>query len=460
MKLWTLTTLCTASLLILSGCGASPKPKEQAIVDASLPVVELTKNGVFADVNAIAFEWKRIIDPRVEGIYVFKKSPNDEGGVKEHTYYDTIENRFATHYVDNRINANSKYSYAFKTFSKNAESRLTNTIYVQSLPMIESVSWIHSINGMPRTAKIIWRPHSNQKVKSYIIERKTDKVKGFVEIARVNGRLNVEYIDTKLDDNKIYEYRVKVLTFDGLESVASRSVSVVTKALPNSVQNLNASFDFPKEIHLKWKQTTNKDFAIYHVYRSEHVDGEYELIAKRYKNTHIDKVDEDDKSYFYRVSVLDKDGLESNSKSTTVGGATLEKPKFPTSLKARYLGSKVELTWSNSDKRTKKYIITKNEKSGWLSEENYKYTVHGSLHYMDTKVKAGRTYIYQVYAVDANAIVSEPSAKVEVKIPESNKLIAPKKVTLKQESIASPVPSVEVEGETIIPNKDLILNEI
>ncbi|MCD6433890.1 MAG: hypothetical protein J7L21_07595, partial [Sulfurimonas sp.] len=74
MKLWTLSTLCTVSLLIFSGCTATtPTPKKEAVVDSTLPIVELTQNGIFVDMNAVAFEWKSIKDPRVKGLYIYKQ---------------------------------------------------------------------------------------------------------------------------------------------------------------------------------------------------------------------------------------------------------------------------------------------------------------------------------------------------------------------------------------------------
>jgi len=459
MKLSILTTLCTASLLILSGCVATPKPNDQTLVDASLPKIELTKNGIIAEANSIAFEWKSITDPRVKGIYIYKESPTENGVKGQLSYYETISNRFATHYVDTKIKPDSKYSYTFKTFSKDAQSVPSNFIYVNSAPVLESVSWIHSINGMPRTAKIIWRPHINQKVKSYIVERKAKNEKVFEEIGRVDGRLNVEYIDTDLKDNYVYEYRVRVLTFDNLVSSASRSVSVITKALPKAVKNLSASKNLPKEIALRWNKYTDEDFAMYHLYRAESKDGSYELIAKLHNNFYKDKVSIDQKKYYYRVSVVDKDGLESESDTTTAVGSTLVKPKAPTSLQAMLLGNKIELTWSNLDERNKKYIIKKTEKTGWLQETESQHTTNGSLKFIDLNIQPDTTYIYKVYGVDKNSIVSEPSAEVKVKTPESTKIMN-QKLRKQTESIVLPQENIKIEGETIIPNKDLNLNEI
>jgi uncharacterized protein len=460
MKLWTLATLCTASLLILSGCSATPKPKDDTVIDKTLPTIKLTKSGVFADANAIAFEWKSIKDPRVNGIYIYKKSPSKDSIEKGYVYYDTINNRFATHYVDTDIQANTQYSYAFKTFSKDAESLLTKAIHVKSLPVLESVSWIYSVNGMPRSAKVIWRPHNSQKVQSYIIERKSSTDKEFKEVSRIKGRLNVEYIDTNLKDNKVYEYRVKVLTFDNLISKPSKTVSVITKALPVAIKNVTATTKLPKKISLKWSKTISEDFTHYHVYRADQRDGNYKLIAKLKNNFFTDKLSEDGKTYYYRVSAVDKDGLESENEETTTMGSSLGKPRAPISIKATLIGNKIEITWSNIDERTKKYIIIKKEKTSWYQEKETQFKTNGAQKYIDLYFRPDTTYVYKVYGVDANSIVSNPSAEVEITTPESKIFIAPKAVQ-KTESIAAPQQeNIQVQGETIIPNKDLNLNEL
>ena len=276
MKLWRLTTFCAASLLILSGCGgATPKPKEDVVVDATLPVVTLTKNGTVVDMKTIAFEWESITDPRVKGIYVYKKSPSTQEEPNKLEYYKTLQSRFTTHYVDTDVLPDKKYSYAFKTFSKEAEGQQSRVIVLNSLPVLESVSWIYSVTGMPRSAKIIWRPHVNQRVKSYVIERKTLEEEQWSRLATVDGRLNVEYIDLDLKDNFVYNYRVLVNTYDGILSSPSQIVKVITKALPKGVTEIVTTRNLPKKIKLTWDKSEIEDFAFYHVYRSESVDGSY-----------------------------------------------------------------------------------------------------------------------------------------------------------------------------------------
>ncbi len=459
MKLWTLTTLCTVSLLILSGCTqTTPTPKKEVQIDTTLPVVELTKNGVFADMNAIAFEWKNIADPRVKGIYIYKKSEDKQKADKsdnKEKYYDTVEGRFATHYLDKKIVPNTRYSYYFKTFSDKAQSQNSKIVRVNSLPVLQSVSWIHSIEGMPRTAKIIWRPHINQKVKAYIVERKTLDDDEWQKIATVDGRLNAEYIDKDLKDNFVYKYRIRVVTFDNIVSTPSEIVKVITKALPKPITGIVATNNMAKKIQITWDKVTDKDFSRYYVYRSDELDGSYELVAKLYNNIFTDEITEDGKSYFYRVSSVDKDGLESEHEKFSIQGMTLPKPNAPAIVEAKLIGNRVEISWSKVDPRTKTYIVVKKSKKGWF--DTITKEIEGISHtsYVDSEIEPNTTYLYKVYAVDENGIKSKPSMEIKIVTKEMAQLKNPS-TTQKNEEVAAPIidDSSNNTNETIIPTQD------
>jgi len=422
MKLWKVITLFTVSLLIFSGCSTTtPEPAEKVVIDATLPVVALTKNGVFADINAIAFEWKSITDPRVKGIYVYKKDftvAKDDN--KQGDYYTTLTNRFITHYLDKEITPDTKYMYYFKTFSDDAESKKSKITTVNSLPVLNSVSWIHSIAGLPRSAKIIWRPHTNQKVKSYIIERKTSKDAKWEELTTIDGRLNAEYIDTGLKDNYTYKYRIRVLTYDDIVSTPSEIVQVITKALPKPTTGIKATTKVPKVIKLTWDKAKNKDFFRYFVYRSDEPNGTYELIAKLYNNKFTDKIGEDSKEYFYRISNIDKDGLESIYEQTTIKGSTLSKPKAPTILGATIIDNKVELSWSKTDTRIRSYIIVRESKKGWFETTTKEIKDIHTTKYTDRDIKPDTSYTYVVYGVDENGIKSKPSIEVKMVLKDTS----------------------------------------
>ncbi|WP_457744270.1 fibronectin type III domain-containing protein [Sulfurimonas sp.] len=463
MKLSILTTLCAASLLLLSGCVSSvPKPAEKPVIDSTLPVVSLTKNGIIRDMKTIAFEWKSIQDPRVNAIYIYKQDLSNKES-KKLTYFKTINNRFQTHFVDNTNQTGTRYKYAFKVASKNAEGQLSQIYKVSTLPVLQSVTWIHSIAGMPRMAKIIWRPDSSERVNRYIIERKTFEDKKWQEIDRLEGRLNAEYIDQNLEDSHIYLYRIRVETFDGIVSTPSEIVQAVTKALPRSITQIHTTRNLPKKILITWKKSELKDFKRYYLYRAESNDGRYELIAKLYNNTFTDKIDKDGKAYFYRVSVVDKDNLESEHAKNSVMGMTLVKPLAPNVVEAKLLNGSVKLTWNKNDARIKYYMIIRKHREGWFKEDVKKINHIQTNSFIDKDIKPGSTYNYVIYGVDKNSIVSQPSVDVNIVTAESNKIIdAPadkeieKSVKMQVEKEKMPTQTQDV----IMPSQDLDLNEL
>ncbi len=408
MKLQILTTLSTVLLLTFSGCTKTPKVKKELKIDVTLPIVELTPNGVFSDMNAVAFEWKSLNNSDVEGVNIYKQSK----------YYATINNRFATHYVDYNIKPNSKYNYTFKTFSKDAQSQSSKPINIKSLDVLNSVTWIYSITGMPRSAKLLWRPHINEKVKSYIIERKLAKEKEYKEVGRIDGRLNAEFIDKDLEDNNIYNYRVKVITFDNIVSTPSTVVNVNTREIPLKIDNLQATKSLAKKIKLTWNKSNSKYFNQYYLYRSQNVDSnDYQLIGTLYKNSYTDIIKEDGKKFFYRVSAVDVDGLESKYKKNTVLGMTIPKPKTPHIVKSKFSNNKIEISWDNLDSRTQKYTVVKIKKEGWFNEVKELFSNITTNSFTDTKISKGNSYFYKVYAIDKDSIASKYSNEVEVIVP-------------------------------------------
>ena len=425
MKLWKLTTFYTVSLLIFSGCALdTPSPKDETIVDSTLPVVTLTQHGTFVDMKAIGFEWQAIKDPRVKGIYVYKAVPNDEKGLGNLEYYNTIKGRFSTHYIDSDIEPSRTYQYSFKTFAQDAESKESKIVTVSSKKVLDSVSWIHAENGMPRIAKIIWRPHTNEIVESYILERSTLENEEFKELDEIDGRLNAEYIDKDLKDNYVYKYRIRAKTYNDIISSPSAEVKVITKALPLPVANIQATNNLPSKIKIIWDASTAKDFNLYNVYRAQKIDRDYKLIATLHNPIFIDEaISKDGESFFYRVSVVDKDGLESEHENLSVQGMSLMRPNTPAVFNATLVDNKIEIVWGREDSRTQSYIIRRTEQKGWFDRTSKEYKNITSKRFIDTNIVPNASYTYVIYAVDKNNIISNPSIEIKLKTEESDEIL-------------------------------------
>jgi fibronectin type 3 domain-containing protein len=249
------------------------------------------------------------------------------------------------------------------------------------------------------------------------------------------------------------------VTFDNIVSIPSEIVKVITKALPMKISNLQTTTDLPKKVNLTWDKSQEEDFSLYHLYRADSVDGSYELIATLHNNNYTDKIEEDGKTYFYKVSAVDIDGLESKH-DNTIAGKTLVRPVSPALVEAKLVGNHIEIIWSNSDPRVKSYTLRKKEKKGWFDAVSEDIVGIKSQKYIDKKIVAGATYFYVVYAVDKYKIFSQKTIEVQVKVPESDKII-PAKTTESQESapIVEEI-NVESQGEVATPAQNLDLDQL
>ncbi len=401
----------TLAVLLFNGCSKTPSAGSKTLRDSSLPKVSI--NGTLVDMNAIAFEWKPLQHPRVVGVAIYRNNPK-KNDAKLHLI-ERIHNKNVTHYVDTDVRPNTKYQYIFTSFNQDgAESYPSKTVTVSTLPRLKSVSFFTSIGNMPRKAKLIWRPHTNPKVVAYEIQRQTLDDPEWEIIATVKGRLNAEYIDEDLDDDTVYKYRIRAITFDHLKSFPSQPVQVTTKPLPPTVTGVTATTEAVKQITVSWSPSTTRELDYYNVYRSGSSDGYYKRIKQTRQTSYVDPIGKDGVGRYYRISAVDRDGLESEKSAPPTYGSTLGKPKTPKNFKAELINDAVYLSWKRADNRTKSYTLVKTSRSGWLSKSTSHVDNITKTELTDTNIAPDILYEYKIFAVDANGVKSKPSEPIEI----------------------------------------------
>ena len=423
MKKLIQATSLTTLLFVLNGCSVNnlneaTKPK----IDNTIEVVDNSSIRSIADINAIAFEWKKVEDARVSG-YNFYRA-NTQKGEKKLKLIKTIDNKNTTHFLDKNVDANTKYVYKISSATNGeVESRTTQDYYVTTLANLAPISFVHTVTNLPRQIKITWRPHLSQKVNSYIIERSDPINKKWIPIKTVEGRLQAEYIDKPLGDNKVYSYRVIAKTFDGIKSSSSKIIKAKTKPLPFPVTSLKVTDDQPKAIILTWEHSKNSDITKYNIYRSSFVSFGFskiqEVNAQTFKFTN--KINEDGKKYFYKVSAIDKDGLESILDLPARLGTTLEKPEKPTITLAQIQGGKAILNWITQDDRAVSFTIYKTEKESFFKYKTTKFTNISDLRFQDENIVRGLEYKYSVQAIDKFGLISDKTDTTQLVLPTIQK---------------------------------------
>jgi fibronectin type 3 domain-containing protein len=410
--------ILAATFILFSGCAKQPTAPVEPVIDSSLPKVSV--NGHIESMTTIAFEWKPLQDPRVKGYFVYRNNPEAED--KSLQRIATVQGRFVSHLTDTDLQAGTTYAYRFSSFNeKMQESDASKTFRVTTLPVLESVSFFDSIGNLPRMAKLIWRPHDDPSVKSYILERQTIEKAEWVQIATIKNRLNAEYIDTGLDNNRVYKYRLRAVTFEDIKSTPSTIVKVVTKPLPQMVQNLQATTAEPKKIRISWNENSENDLAFYNIYRSDSSNGNYDYYVKLNETEFTDEINEDGKNYFYQITAVDKDGLESPFQTNPVHGSTLAKPLTPSFIDAIVKNNAAVLRWKNNDKRTKSYTVIKTTKESWISSTVQEITGIIDTSYTVKDLKPDVQYQFQIMAVDTYNITSKPTEPADVLFSTPNR---------------------------------------
>ena len=387
-----------STLLLITGCAINNKPAPKS--NPNLPKVK--KFSAYPDRNAIALKWSTV--PQMSGYYIQKL----DNKTHKWTMLATINDSYRSLYVDTNLKPSTKYSYKIATFDKNKVPSLAKEVSQTTLPAITQVIPLEVKPLKKGMVKIIFRPHVNERVEGYIIQRFDDKEAKWNDIANLTPRYNVEFIDRDLADGKIYKYRIIAYTFDGLKSAPSKTIVVSTYPKPPIVQNVTATHDLPRKIVLKWSPV--KGAKYYKIYTKGFLGFSYTPIAKTAATTYTDKVNKDGITKYYKVTAVSVHDTESLlSKSPEVMGQTLPVPAKPL-VSTNISPNGVELIFSSPDDRAVKYLVVKKE--GMFGGKEEKFIVKGNK-FFDNKIKHKHSYTYKIFAVDKYGLISKENT-VEV----------------------------------------------
>ena len=199
-----------------AGCSSTSVPSGS---DVSLPRVEGIRS--IAGTNEIGLEWPSYgSNPNVFGYVVYRADMN--GG--EAKKIATLKDPYATHFADTRLEPNTSYKYTIRAYGANGLGESSPAAIVSTTKTIDSVPFAQAYE-LPGRVKIIWRPHPDLRVASYIIERRVRGNDSWSSIKEINGRLSAEYIDN-VSYASGYEYRIVAKSETGMLSLPSATIQV------------------------------------------------------------------------------------------------------------------------------------------------------------------------------------------------------------------------------------------
>ncbi len=223
MKKLTLISLTAISLLLLNGCNPTAMMNHQ--LDPRLPKLDNVK--AVPDSTSVAFEWQPVSVKNLDGINIYRTKGNAyvNSAEKELIKIGSVNNAFASHYVDTGLAQNSAYTYTFTTVKGGFESSHGQVLNVKTTPYFAPITFFQGFQKASNTIKLIWRPHTNKMVKMYKVEKSINGEK-WKWIASVNNRMMSEYIDTYVAPGSRYAYRVIAVGFDDSLSQPSSVITI------------------------------------------------------------------------------------------------------------------------------------------------------------------------------------------------------------------------------------------
>ncbi|EGJ4437648.1 fibronectin type III domain-containing protein [Campylobacter upsaliensis] len=397
-------SICLASLtLLFSACSvAELTTPKQTQLNESLPKVQSLKS--ISDLSNVAFEWEPLYSENIQGFYLYRSSEKEP----QMKLVATIKDKFQTHYVDTKLESGTKYQYMMKTFNEQGHfSEEGQVIEIATQPRPEPLAFVQTITNLPERIKLIWRPHTDLRVNAYIIEKKKVEDKKFAKIGEVKNRLSAEFID-EVKANENFLYRVSALTFDGVQSEPSEVLNSTSKALPPEITHLSASNDLNGKIMLSWDAPVYEDFSYFKIYATSSSFLPFTLLAKTDKNSYEDIVQGAGESKQYKITMVDKDGLESPMPKKGVEGKTLGLPASPSIILAQITSEGIVLEWADNDNRAVEYEVKR-----YGGDQNAIFKGIKEKRLRDIKALAGVEYSYEVIAIDELGQRSAPSSKVK-----------------------------------------------
>ena len=212
--------LSVLSLVTFNGCGGI---KGLMTYGTDTTLTPLGEVHALPSMNSVGFEWEKISDHRIHGVNIYRGNASQE--LQSFIRIGTVGNRYATHFVDTHVKADTTYRYTFSTFSLGRESRRSGPVEVRTLPPFSAVTFVKAYKVAPSVVKLLWKPHDNPSISAYIIERSVNDGE-WKFVSQVQGQLMVEYIDTFVTRGYTYRYRVIAQSYDKIRAYPSESTQI------------------------------------------------------------------------------------------------------------------------------------------------------------------------------------------------------------------------------------------
>ncbi len=324
------------------------------------------------------------------------------GAVKYEVYRSTRQNSgysllgttSSTSYVNTGASTGTTYYYRVKAVNRDgmasAYSNIVSGKAKAAAPAAPSVTAGNSSTGKPR---LTWKAVSG--AVSYRIYRSESRGTGYSLLGTTSS---TSYVNTGAAAGKTYCYRVKAVNRDGMASGYSNIVSGKAKTAAPAAPSVTAGNSSTGKPRLTWKAVSGA--TSYRIYRSESRGTGYSLLGTTSSTSYTNTGAKADKTYYYRVKAVNRDGMASGYSNIVSGKATLPAPVLNIGLSVS--SGKPMLAWDAVPGATSYRIYRSTSRGTGYSL----LATTTSTSYVNTSAAKGTTYYYRVKAVNRDGMVS------------------------------------------------------
>lgn len=311
-----------------------------------------------------------------------------------------VANVKGTLYFESGLPQGVTYRYSVRARDRsNAGASATVNVYLPDTTPPSTPVSLTATQTAPRTAYLAWQPASdNIGVIAYRVFR------GTTELGTVTG---TSFVDSSAPDGVVTRYKVRALDAAGnVGPAAIADLALSDTIAPTLTGTLGATVDSFSAVNLAWPAAyDNVAVTRYSVWR----DGSWlaDSSTASWRDPSVAPL----RSYNYAVAALDAAGNQSATIATTVFVPDLTAPSAPAGMTAVLANARVaRLTWKQAvdNVGVHHYVVARDGAS--LAET-------ATLGPIDVPVAEGRSYLFEVRAVDAAGNVGA-AAGVSLVVPD------------------------------------------
>jgi fibronectin type 3 domain-containing protein len=300
--------------------------------------------------------------------------------------------------------------YRVRTFAHDGRvsSVVSSVTTATTAPLPKPPTGLRAFSRQPRSVPLAWNASADPVVAGYTVERSPRPDGPFEVVAELEGRHSTHVLDTGLGDLRVLYYRVSSRNPGGQRGAPTRVLRAVTKPAPLPPISLHAIQRRLGAIALAWEPNVETDLRGYLVrrWREGHLP---ELVA--YVDAAQTRAEDPgvsaERTYFYSVAALDRDGLESRrSHAVRVDSIGYE-------WTASASPEEIRLRWN--PRTDEGFVRARVTRSGGLWREKIFLTQSAEL--VDRDVTPGRQYRYRIGLERANGETAPPSRPIEIEPP-------------------------------------------